>query len=229
MICKYALMVSVLVVLGTPLPARAQTMDITMKIQSILDQFSEIRSELKQVQSSANIKSMMNNLKGSGDWKNKLKEGGSVFNKDPKEDAEKQSAMALPDDLADKADDHDATVNWVKDNMYSKVENPTPEQRDEMIRKQNEFKFAAWLTAYGKALVIRRKLDKDIETIEKLRQDAQNMNSETDLQNEINKLALLKMEQTNYRQLLAASRSQVIATMGLMPKDRKDAERLSEK
>ena len=69
MLRKYTLIASVLVVLGMPSIARAQTMDIAMKIQAILDQFSEIRSGLKQIQSSMNIETMLQNLGGNGDWK----------------------------------------------------------------------------------------------------------------------------------------------------------------
>ena len=64
MLRKYALIISVLAVLGTPSAAKAQTMDIAMKIQAILDQFSEIRSGLKQIQSSMNIETMLQNLGG---------------------------------------------------------------------------------------------------------------------------------------------------------------------
>ena len=44
MLRKYTLIASVLVFFGMPVNANAQTLDIAMKIQAILDQFSEIRS-----------------------------------------------------------------------------------------------------------------------------------------------------------------------------------------
>ncbi len=226
---KCILVTSVFVVLGIPFSAHAQTMDIAMKIQSILDQFSEIRSGLKQVQSGKNIESMMQNLKGSGDWKAQLKSSGSIFDKDAEKGGTKQSLLLLPDGLADKAEDQDAATDWVKENMFVHTENPDMQQTDELTRKRKVFKYTTLLTAYGKAIVIRRQLDKDIETIEKLRQDAQSKNAETDLQNEINKVALLKLEQTNYRQLLATTRSQVAATLSLTPLDRKNSDKMSKK
>lgn len=83
MLRKYALIASVLAALGTPSAAKAQTtMDVAMKIQAILDQLSEIRSGLKQVQSSMNIETMLQNLGGNGDWKAMLKNAaGGIFDK----------------------------------------------------------------------------------------------------------------------------------------------------
>ena len=229
MLRKCILTASVFVALGLPFSAHAQTMDITMKIQSILDQFSEIRSGLKQVASGKNIEAMMDNLKGSGDWKKQLQSSGSIFDKNAEKGGTKQSLLLLPDGLADNADDQAAAADWVKDNMYIHTETADISQTDEMNNKRKEFKYTTLLTAYGKSIVIRRQLDKDLETIEKLKEDAQSKTSETDLQNEINKVALMKLEQTNYRQLLATTRSQVDATLSLMPSDRESSDRLSKK
>lgn len=230
MLRKYTLIASVLFVFGSPCQAHAQTMDIVMKIQSILDQFSEIRSGLKQIQSSANIKSMMQNMKGSGEWKSKLKNAagsGGVFDKTAERGGTKQSLLLLPDGLSDKTENPDEATDWVKKNMYLQVENPSMKQTDEMAKKRREFKYTTLATAYGKSLVIRRQLEKDLETIEKLKQDAQSKNAETDLQNEINKLALLKLEQANYQQLLSVTHSQIDATISLDPGDRKKSDAMS--
>ena len=221
MLRKYTLVASVLVVLGVPYNACAQTMDIVMKIQSILDQFSEIRSELKQIQSSMNIESMLQNLKGSGDWKAMLKNAaGGIFDKGAEKGGAKQSFMVLPEGLAEKADDPNASTDWVKDNMYLKSENPSLEEVDEMKKKRAEFKYTATSSAFGKALALRRQLDKDMATVEQLRQDAESKEAETDLQNEINKLTLLKVEQANYQQLLTATEAQMVGAFAIDPMDR---------
>lgn len=52
-------------------------------------------------------------------------------------------------------------------------------------------------------------------TIEKLRQDAESKEAETDLQNEINRIALLKLEQANYQQLLTSTQSHIKGTYSL--------------
>ncbi len=208
MLRKCALVASVLAVLGTP--AKAQTtMDVSMKIQAIMDQLSGIRSQLKQVQSAINIKEMKQNLQGNGDWKSTLKQAGGIFDRNAEKGGTKQSLLVLPDGLADAIKDPDAANKWLQENLLNQKENPTPAEKDAETKKISEFKFTALASSFGKAVATRKKLDKDLATIEKLRQDAEAKESETDLQNEINKVALLKMEQANYRQLLMASMVQV--------------------
>ena len=208
MLRKCALVASVLAVFGTP--AKAQTtMDVSMKIQAVMDQLSGIRSQLKQVQSAINIKEMKQNLQGNGDWKSMLKQAGGIFDRNAEKGGTKQSLLVLPDGLADAIKDPDAANKWLQENLLNQKKNPTPAEKDEETKKISEFKFTALASAFGKAVATRKKLDKDLATIEKLRQDAEAKESETDLQNEINKLALLKMEQANYRQLLMASMVQV--------------------
>ena len=222
MIRKYALIASVLVAFGMPIKAQAQTMDIVMKIQSILDQFSEIRSGLKQIQSSMNIETMLQNLAGGGDWKAMLKNAvgglaGNIFNSESSDNGgAKQALLVLPDGLADKADDPEAAASWMEKNMSMQKENPTMEDIDELKQKQKEFRFSALMSGYGKAVSTRKQLDAAFESIEQLKQDAEGKDSETDLQNEINKLALLKLEQTNFEQLLLASEAQISGAVSLM-------------
>lgn len=210
MLRKYTLIASVLVVFGMPFKANAQTLDITMKIQAILDQFSEIRSGLKQIQSSMNIETMLQNLGGGGDWKEMLKNAaGGIFDKNAEKGGTKQALLILPDGLADKAEEADKAINWMKDNMFIRPSEKGTEAAQKKNDMMKQMRYTAYVSAYGKAVATRKQLDKDLETIEKLKQDAQSKDAETDLQNEINKVALLKLEQANYQQLLASSRSQM--------------------
>lgn len=218
MLRKYALIASVLAALGMPSTAKAQTtMDVAMKIQAILDQLSEIRSGLKQVQSSMNIETMLKNLGGSGDWKAMLKNAaGGIFDKNAEKGGTKQAFLVLPDGLAEKADDVDAATDWMKKNLFQQKANASMAERDALNKQRIEFKYTALATGYGKAVATRKQLDKDFASIEKLRQDAESKESETDLQNEINKVALLKLEQTNYQQLLTATRSHMEGASDLL-------------
>lgn len=224
MLRKYALIASVLAALGTPSAAKAQTtMDVAMKIQAILDQLSEIRSGLKQVQSSMNIETMLQNLGGNGDWKAMLKNAaGGIFDKNAEKGGTKQALLLLPEGLAEKADDPEAAIDWMEKNLFLQKENASLEEIDEMTKKRVEFQYTALAAGYGKAIATRKQLDKDIATIEKLRQDAESKEAETDLQNEINKVALLKLEQANYQQLLTSTRSHIEGTYNLTAASKAD-------
>ncbi|MBR1944978.1 MAG: hypothetical protein IJ846_01615 [Alphaproteobacteria bacterium] len=225
MLRKYTLIASVLVIFGMPVNARAQTtLDISMKIQAILDQFSEIRSGLKQIQSSMNIETMLQNLGGGGDWKEMLKNAaGGIFDRNAEKGGTKQAFLVVPEELADKTDDPDAVKKWLEKNMYAAAD-ATVAEVDEIVRKRSEFQYTALLSGYGKVVSLRKQLDKDIETIDQLKQDAESKDSETDLQNEINKLALLKLEQTNYQQLLEATQSHIDGTYAIVPTNRSKTE-----
>ncbi len=225
MLRKYTLIASVLVIFGMPVNARAQTtLDISMKIQAILDQFSEIRSGLKQIQSSMNIETMLQNLGGGGDWKEMLKNAaGGIFDRNAEKGGTKQAFLVVPEELADKTDDPDAVKKWLEKNMYAAAD-ATVAEVDEIVRKRSEFQYSALLSGYGKVVSLRKQLDKDIETIDQLKQDAESKDSETDLQNEINKLALLKLEQTNYQQLLEATQSHIDGTYAIVPTNRSKTE-----
>ena len=217
MLRKYTLIASVLVVLGMPSIARAQTMEIAMKIQAILDQFSEIRSGLKQIQSSMNIETMLQNLGGNGDWKALLKNAaGGIFDSEAEKGGTKQSLLLLPEGLDDKAEDPDAAKDWMVENFIKQKATMSIEEKDALVKKKAEFQYSALASGYGKAIALRKQLDKDLATIEQLRQDAESKEAETDLQNEINKLALLKLEQVNYKQLLTTAQSHITGASQLI-------------
>ena len=203
MLRKYIFIASVLAAFGMPHNACAQTTrDVTMKIQALLDQFSEIRSDLKQAQSSAEIEKMLQNLGGASSWKDKLKQSvGSIFDRKAKKGGAAQSFLVVPDGLSDVVDDPEEAEKWLEENMNT-PDTSTPEEKAKMKQKRKEMKIAALLSGYGQIISIRKQLDKNLETIEKLKQDAEDKNSEMDLQNEINQLTLLKLEQINIQQLL---------------------------
>lgn len=204
MLRKYTLIASVLVAFGVPCEVRAQTtLDVTMKIQAILDHFSQIRSDLKQVKSSEEIQKMRENLGGTDSWKDKLKDKikGKIFNRASKSGGASQSLFVVPNGLKDKVNVPAEAVKWLRENMTIPAD-ATREEQEEIRRKRDEMRAVAQLSGYGQIIAIRKQLDKALENIDKLKQDAEETESETDLQNEINKLALLKLEQVNYQQML---------------------------
>lgn len=228
MLRKSTLITAALISFAMPFQARAQTMDIVMKIQTILQQLSEIRSDMKQMLSSANIQQMSQNMFGSGDWKEKLKNlAGSVLDKAAERGGTKQAFLPLPDGLAETADDPKGAVSWMEKNFYLQKDDPTREERDEMSRKHVEFKYTTLMSAFGKAVALRKELDKTLESIEQLKQDAESTESELDLQNEINKLAMLKLEQTQQQQLIEATKAQIKGAYQITPVDKKMSKALS--
>lgn len=217
MLRKYILIVSVFAVLCVPLPAKAQTtLSAAQLVQNVMDKFSEIRSTLKQIESSANIESMMQNLGGSGDWKAALKNvTGGIFDKNADKAGTKESLIIVPDGLDSKIDDPEAAKEWMKENLYVKSD-ATFEEIAKVKEDANIFLYTSTSTAYGKAVSVRKKMDKEINTIEKLRQDAEGKESETDLQNEINKITLLKLEQAAYTQMLITTGEQITGLAKIM-------------
>lgn len=208
MLRKYTLIVSAFAVFSMPLPVRAQTMDIAMKIQNIIDEITQVRALLKQVQSSANIESMMKNLAGGGDWKGALKGvAGGIFDKGGDRAGTKESLIIVPDGLDSKLDDPAASKEWMRANLKEKKDVTVAEQAEQK-KNVNTFLYTSIATAYGKSVAVRKKMDKEINTIDKLRQDAEGKESETDLQNEINRINLLKLEQSSYTQQLLATSEQ---------------------
>ena len=167
---------------------------------------------------------MLQNLGGGGDWKEMLKNAaGGIFDRNAEKGGTKQAFLVVPEELADKTDDPDAVKKWLEKNMYAAAD-ATVAEVDEIVRKRSEFQYTALLSGYGKVVSLRKQLDKDIETIDQLKQDAESKDSETDLQNEINKLALLKLEQTNYQQLLEATQSHIDGTYAIVPTNRSKTE-----
>lgn len=197
MIKKYTLLASVFAVLGFASPVQAQTVkDAAMNIQSLLDKFSEMRSALKQAESSMNIETMSGNMTGNfgniGDAANK--KGAS----------QELSGQVLPDGLAKQADDPEKANEWLRDEMHPKKGATTVEVQ-EVRKKADEFQYVLAATSYGKAVAARKKLDSAMKGIEKLRQDAEKATTESDLKDQRNKLNLLIYEQTELTQVLKAT------------------------
>lgn len=197
MIKKYTLLASVFAVLGFASPVQAQTVkDAAMNIQSLLDKFSEMRSALKQAESSMNIETMTGNLKGN------FGNIGDVANK--KGSSQELAGQVLPDGLAKLTDEPEKANEWLRDEMHPKKGATTVEVQ-EVRKKADEFQYVLAATSYGKAVAARKKLDAAMKGIEKLRQDAEKATTESDLKDQRNKLNLLVYEQTELTQLLKAT------------------------
>lgn len=200
MIKKYTILASVFAVLGFASPVQAQTVkDAAMNIQSLLDKFSEIRSALKNAESSLNIETMTGNLKG-----NFGNITGAIADPKKKASAQEIAVQVLPDGLAKLTEDPEKANEWLRDNMYPK-KGASIEEIQETRKKANDFQYVLAATAYGKAVASRKKLDVAMKGIEKLRQDAESATTESDLNDQINKLGLLKYEQTELTQVLKAT------------------------
>ncbi|MBO4520018.1 MAG: hypothetical protein J5787_02310 [Alphaproteobacteria bacterium] len=219
MLRKCILIIITLMAFGTPFQAQAQTMDIVMKIQAIFNQISEVRAKLKQFQSGMNIETMGQNM--FGDWKEKLKNGsllcslGEMACPGSEGGAKNKTLLLLPDGMADNIDDVEKQTEWFDKNVNIEGETASLEEKDDMLQKNLEFKFASILSGYAKAVALRKELDKNLETIEQLRQEAENTESEIDLQAKVNKLALLKQDQMENQQLLKATESQVSGALSM--------------
>ena len=197
MIKKYTLLASVFAVLGFASPVQAQTVkDAAMNIQSLLDKFSEMRSALKQAESSMNIETMTGNLKGN------FGNIGDVANK--KGASQELAGQVLPDGLAKLTEEPEKANEWLRDEMHPKKGATTVEVQ-EVRKKADEFQYVLAATSYGKAVAARKKLDAAMKGIEKLRQDAEKATTESDLKDQRNKLNLLVYEQTELTQLLKAT------------------------
>ena len=208
MLRKCTLILSVIVAFGVPTATRAQTtMDAAMQIQALLDQLSETRSKLKQFQASINIEKMKQNLSG-GNLKDKLKKAEGML-KDL--DKAKKAAQALPGPLKDLVEKGKDTTAWLKKNLTKKKDDSFSSE-DELHRRQTVFKYSNLALAYGRAVALRKQLDRDLAKVEQMRQNAQDSASEMDLKAEMNTLEQMKLSQTQAQQLLIAARAQMDAT-----------------
>lgn len=197
MIKKYTLLASVFAVLGFAFPVQAQTVkDAPMNVQSLLDKLSEMRSSLKQAESSLNIETMSGNMTGN------FGKIGDVANK--KGAAQELSGQVLPDGLNKLTDEPEKANEWLRDKMHPK-KGATTEEVQKVRKEADEFQYVLAATSYGKAVAARKKLDTAMKGIEKLRQDAEKATTESDLKDQRNKLNLLIYEQTELTQLLKAT------------------------
>lgn len=198
-----------------PCSLKAQTtMDAIMKIQAVFDQLSGLKAQLTQVQSSLNIQTQLQNLSGTA-FKDVMSQAGGAFDSSSKKGGEEQALVLLPSGMDASADDPEATQKWVEDNMTQVAEGATPEEIKAALDKFKEMQFVALTNAYGKAVATRKLVDDAMSKVEELRQDAESKESETDLQNEINKIVLMKLEQVNNKQLIASTLAQVEAALNL--------------
>lgn len=195
-----------------PSAASAQTtMDVVMKLQAMLNTLSEARGTIEKIASSENFTSMTKNLGNPGKLMETLKSGG-IFNQDVKDEPIGKSAPVLPAELAAKADDPNASADWMRNNMRAGTQ---IKQVQETRVNQQAMTFVAMAQAYGKAVATRKKLDKSLSEIPALEEDGQKAEetSETAMLGEINRVKLLTLEQAGYTQLLRSAGTQAEKTI----------------
>lgn len=209
---KYTQIILLGALCSFPNTASAQTtMDVVMKLQAMLNTLSEARGTIEKIASSENFTSMTKNLGNPANLMKALK-GAGIFNQDAKDEPIGKAAPVLPAELASKADDPNASAEWMRNNMRA----GTNIKRLQEVRGQQQgMTFVAMAQAYGKAVATRKKLDKNLSEISALEEDGQKAEetSETAMLGEINRVKLLTLEQAGYTQLLRSAGTQVLTTV----------------
>lgn len=187
------------------------TSDVVMQLQAMLSAISEARGTIEKIASTKNFSSMTGNLGNAGNLMSALK-GTGIFKEDPTKGALGKAAPILPADLAAKADNPNASAEWMRNNMRAGTNIETLQN---VRGEQQTMSFVAMAQAYGKAVATRKKLDKNLSEISALEEDAQKAEeaSETAMLGEINKIRLLTLEQAGYTQMLNAAGTQVRTTL----------------
>lgn len=208
---KYTLIFLAAVVFCPGRASAQTTMDAVMKLQAMLNTLSEARGTIEKIASSENFMSMTKNLGNPAKLMETLKKGG-IFNQDIKDEPIGKAAPVLPAELAAKADDPNASAEWMRNNMRAGTQ---IKQVQETRVNQQAMTFVALAQAYGKAVATRKKLDKSLSEIPALEEDGQKAEetSETALLGEINRVKLLTLEQAGYTQLLRSAGTQAKKTI----------------
>ena len=218
MINRYSLLAFAGVVFCLTSSAYAQTVkDAPSNIQAVLQKFSEMRTQLKQAQSSLNIEKMAANAAGNYSeikkvMKKKKKGEGEAGAEDDITDTSKKTkaqelaTLILPKELLDSVENMDASLKWMQNELKPK-KGATTQEVIKTRKKTDEFQYVALATSYGKAVATRKKLDKSLKAIEKLRQDAEKATSEAELKDHVNKLGLLRIEQQQIATVLKETKS----------------------
>ncbi|MGN0903922.1 MAG: hypothetical protein ACI4PW_02080 [Alphaproteobacteria bacterium] len=228
MLGKSMLFLSLSALLALPSPVRAQTtMDASMQIQVLLDQFSRIRADLEMALSQGNIADMAKNL-GDTDALDSLRKGvGSAFGKKQEDRGISKMQPVLTPEVAAVVDDPEKTAVLMREMLII----PEDESVDKTIaanKKRSEFEFVARATGYGKAVVMRKELDKIWNEAETLAAKAEKANSEMELTDLSNELALLKADQNDRMQMLNATARQMttIDATRAMARDKESQKKL---
>lgn len=190
--------------------ASAQTTsDVVMQLQAMLSAISEARGTIEKIASTKDFTSMTSGIGNAGNLMSALK-GTGIFKEDPTKGVLGKSAPILPAELAAKADDPDASANWMRDNMRAGT---NIEKLQKVRAQQQTMSFVAMAQAYGKAVATRKKLDKRLSEIPALEEDAKKAKegegAEMAMLGEVNKVRLLTLEQAGYTQMLNAAGTQV--------------------
>lgn len=213
---RFLLSVMLGLAITTPSYAGAPTTDVSMQIQSLLDQFSQIRTLYKQIASAESRKALLQNL--GQDAFNKL--GNSAINvafgKSKMPTAKELGTLILPDKLKSSADDVRKSVDAFKEFMTM------PEDADNVEIAENReekkrFQYVMYATGYGRSLVARRRLDEKMKMIDKLREEGENAQSEAELASLANKLGILQLEQMETSHMLSAMVDQADNFVQQMP------------
>ncbi len=195
-----------------PTKVSAQTTtDVVMKLQAMLNTLSEARGTIEKIASTENFTSMTKNLGNPANLMETLKNTG-IFKQDQKDEPIGKAAPILPGELAAKADDPNASAEWMRNNMRAGTQ---IKEVQEIRGQQQAMTFVAMAQAYGKAVATRKKLDKNLSEIPALEEDGQKAEetSETAMLGEINRVKLLTLEQAGYTQLLRSAGTQAQTTV----------------
>lgn len=213
---RFLLTVLVGMTISTSSFASAPTTDVSMQIQSLLDQFSQIRTLYKQIASAESRKALLQNMgkEAFGKLGGKLKD--MVLGKSKKTTAKELGTLILPDKLKSSADDVRKSVDAFKEFM-TMPENADNVQIAEKREENKRFQYVMYATGYGRSLVARKLLDEKMKAIEKLREDGENAQSENELASLSNALGVMQLEQMETAEMLSAMIDQASNYVQQMP------------
>lgn len=213
---RFLLTVLVGMTISTSSFAGAPTTDVSMQIQSLLDQFSQIRTLYKQIASAESRKALLQNMgkEAFGKLGGKLKD--MVLGKAKKTTAKELGTLILPDKLKSSADDVRKSVDAFKEFM-TMPENADNVQIAEKREENKRFQYVMYATGYGRSLVARKLLDEKMKAIEKLREDGENAQSENELASLSNALGVMQLEQMETAEMLSAMIDQASNYVQQMP------------
>lgn len=181
------------------------TTDVSMNIQSLLDQLSQIRTTLEQA--------------ASASARDALKEFQGDFPKTPKGYLSRVNPAAktfktafkdamLPEDMKKKGTDN---VDQLQEAVQEKVDLPADATTAEITQKavdNRRYEYMMYATGYGRTLVTRLMLDEHLKAVAKLMEEGENAQTEVELIQKLNDLQILEVAQLQIASLLDSIKSQ---------------------
>ena len=149
---------------------------------------------------------MKKKKKGEGETDAEAGAEDNITDTSKKTKAQELATLILPKELLDSVENVDASLKWMQNELKPK-KGATTQEVIKTRKKTDEFQYVALATSYGKAVATRKKLDKSLKAIEKLRQDAEKATSEAELKDHVNKLGLLRIEQQQIANVLKETKS----------------------